>query len=109
MRNVCLYKEPWVNMSLDSYESDGVDQSTYTRTAGDSLKTHNCNNTISVAMDPRMDPGPEAPWQPDKGGGEKYKQNITKDWKNRREVKPWGCEEQEDRQGIWIKHKTARK
>ncbi len=48
-------------------------------------------------MDPRMDPGPEAPWQPDKGGGEKYKQNITKDWKNRREVKPWGCEEQEKR------------
>ncbi len=49
MKNVCLYKEPWVNMSLDPYESDGVDQSTYTRTTGDSLKTHNCNNTIQCS------------------------------------------------------------
>ncbi len=96
-------------MSLDPYESDGVDQSTYTRTAGDSLKTHNCNNTISVAMDPRMDPGPEAPWQPDKGGGEKYKQNITKDWKTEGKWNRGDVRNKKSRQGIWIKHKTARK
>lgn len=80
MRNVCLYKEPWVNMAESRPRWSGVrvrsDQSTRTRTAGDTLKTHNCNDTISVATDPRTDPGPEAPRQPNKGGGEKYKQRA---------------------------------
>lgn len=103
MRNVCLYKELRVNV-LESRPRwvrwSGVrvrsDQDTHTRTAGETLKTHSCNDTISQPRIRGRILSPRHRGSRIRDGEKNTNREHDKRLKKRREANPWGCEEQEN-------------